>query len=213
MATDPEKSDERLAQRRAALLVAARRLFLDVGFEETTLSHVVAEAGGSLSTLYKLFGSKEGLLHAVVFEMVQSGADVIREIGRKGLTPAAALMEVGEELQRRFLSPEDVALVRVLITRSACDPDFARAFFERTRKPTIGALEALFTRWQEQGLGVAIPPNLLARIFLSVLIEDLRSEMFFQTPFCGLSDEERDFRIGFFLRGAGLRDDLRDGGL
>lgn len=208
MATDPEKSDERLAQRRAALLVAARRLFLDVGFEETTLSHVVAEAGGSLSTLYKLFGSKEGLLHAVVFEMVQSGADVIREIGRKGLTPAAALMEVGEELQRRFLSPEDVALVRVLITRSACDPDFARAFFERTRKPTIGALEALFTRWQEQGLGVAIPPNLLARIFLSVLIEDLRSEMFFQTPFCGLSDEERDHRIAFFLRGAGLRDDL-----
>lgn len=207
MALDLEKSDERLAQRRAALLVAARRLFLDLGFEETTLSHVVAEAGGSLSTLYKLFGSKEGLLHAVVFEMMQSGADVIREIGRKDLTPAAALREVGEELQRRFLSPEDVALVRVSITRSACDPDFARAFFDRTRKPTVGALEALFARWQQQGLGVAGPPDLLARMFLSVLIDDLRSEMFFQCAIRGLSDEERDHRIAFFLRGAGLCDD------
>ena len=207
MASDPGKSDERLAQRRAALLVAARRLFLDVGFEETTLSQVVTEAGGSLATLYKLFGSKEGLLHAMVFEMMQSGADVIREIGRKDLTPAAALMEVGEELQRRFLAPEDVALVRVSITRSACDPDFAREFFERTHRPTTAALEALFARWQQQGLGLAIPPELLARMFLSVLIDDLRSEMFFQCAIRSLSDEERDHRIAFFLRGAGLGDD------
>lgn len=206
MASDPGKSDERLAQRRAALLLAARRLFLDVGFEETTLSRVVTEAGGSLATLYKLFGSKEGLLHAVVFEVMQSGAEVIREIGRKNLTPTAALMEVGEELQRRFLTPEDVALVRVSITRSACDPDFAREFFERTRKPTVKALEALFVRWQQQGLGAAIPPDLLARMFLSVLIDDLRSEMFFQPSFRSLSDKERDHRIAFFLRGAGLCD-------
>lgn len=48
----------RLEERRSALLTAAQNLFLEQGYERTTLGDVVARAGGSLATLYKLFGDK-----------------------------------------------------------------------------------------------------------------------------------------------------------
>lgn len=197
-----KNTSERLAQRREAVLAAARRLFVERGFEEVTLSQVVARAGGSLATIYKLFGSKEGLLNAVVFERVQSGAELIRQIGARGVRPDIALKEIGIELQRRFLDPEDVALARIAITRSACDTDFARSFYECTHEPTSQALEALFTRWQEEGCCGPVSPRLLARLFLSILVEDLRSEMFYQSSESRLSCKEREQRIDFFLRGA-----------
>jgi len=204
MSPEHGKSDERLNQRRTAILAAARRLFLEKGFEETTLSHVVGLAGGSLATVYKLFGSKEGLLHAVVFERVRTGADFIRDVARQDLPPPVALKEVGLELQRRFLDADDVALARISITRSSCDPAFARQFYERTHMPTMEALQILFERWQQQGHELSTSPRLLARIFLSILIEDLRSETFYQNCATRLSCEERGQRIAFFLRGAGL---------
>ena len=206
MASDLCKADERLKRRRNAILAAARQQFLERGFEDATLSNIVALAGGSLATVYKLFGSKEGLLSAVMFEQARSGADFIKDVASRDVPPIEALKEIGCEMQRHFLDPEDVALVRVSIARSACDPDFARAFFEQTKKPTVAALEDLFIRWQQQGRGLAISPRLLARMFLSILVEDLRSELFYQGSAARLSCEERAQRIAFFLRGAGLED-------
>src|SRR5262245_3793367 len=50
--------------RRQAMLQAAGELFLEHGFEGTSVSDVVKRSGGSLATLYAWFGSKEGLFEA-----------------------------------------------------------------------------------------------------------------------------------------------------
>src|SRR3546814_10036002 len=41
-------------------------LFLDQGFDLVSLAAVVGQSGGSLATLYALFGNKQGLLRAVI---------------------------------------------------------------------------------------------------------------------------------------------------
>ena len=50
---------------RRAILDAARRLFLDRGYAETTVPSVAAEAGVSVETIYKAFANKVGLIKAV----------------------------------------------------------------------------------------------------------------------------------------------------
>lgn len=57
--------------RRQAMVEAARDLFLEHGFEKTNVSDVVRRSGGSLATLYALFGSKEGLFEAIVEEVAR----------------------------------------------------------------------------------------------------------------------------------------------
>src|SRR3546814_4948641 len=56
----------RRQDRRKAILDAAESLFLDQGFDRVSLAAVVGQSGGSLATLYELFGNKQGLLRAVI---------------------------------------------------------------------------------------------------------------------------------------------------
>lgn len=51
--------------RRAAVLAAARELFLLTGFAATTIAAVAERAGVSPETVYKNFGSKPGLVRAL----------------------------------------------------------------------------------------------------------------------------------------------------
>lgn len=53
-------------QNRRAVLDAARRLFLERGYVATTMAAVAAEAGVSVETVYKTFGTKPAVLKAVL---------------------------------------------------------------------------------------------------------------------------------------------------
>ena len=55
----------RAAERRDAVVSAARQRFLAEGFAATTVAAVAADAGVSVESVYKWFGSKAGLLDAV----------------------------------------------------------------------------------------------------------------------------------------------------
>src|SRR5271170_4592636 len=50
--------------RRADFIDAAIELFMQRGISEVTLQDIVRYSGGSRTTLYELFGSKEGLIVA-----------------------------------------------------------------------------------------------------------------------------------------------------
>ena len=50
----------RLDRRKRAIIDAARALFVEQGYERTTLKDIVDRAGGSLATVYKVFGNKDG---------------------------------------------------------------------------------------------------------------------------------------------------------
>ena len=52
--------------KRAAILDAAKRLFVSQGFERVSMDQIATEAGVSKLTVYSHFGDKEGLFHAAV---------------------------------------------------------------------------------------------------------------------------------------------------
>lgn len=59
-------------QKRAAILSAARELFLTNGFDRSSVGAVAARAGVSTRTVYDYFGDKQTLLRAVVEAVGQS---------------------------------------------------------------------------------------------------------------------------------------------
>jgi AcrR family transcriptional regulator len=56
------------ADRKAALLLAARRLFIDHGFHGTSMRRLAAEADIALGGIYNHFDSKEAIFATVFFE-------------------------------------------------------------------------------------------------------------------------------------------------
>jgi AcrR family transcriptional regulator len=91
---------------REAVLAQAHRLFLEQGYARTSIAEIAAAAGVSPDLVYKLFGSKRGL----VFEVMNFAAT-----GRDGSPPVLdqewSLRVRAEKNQRRQLAmfAEDVA--------------------------------------------------------------------------------------------------------
>lgn len=202
---------EMLERRREALIDAARTLFVQQGFSGTPLSQIVALAGGSLATVYKLFENKDGLLDAVVTVQTRSGVAIIDEEIARGGGPADMLDRIGTRLYERFLNPQDVALARIVIAHSIEKPEFARKFFETTALRTRRALQALISGWMEEGAMGKGDPALLAEIYHGLVIGDLQNEAISHgaVRYCSL-DRIRE-RTAFFLRGAQVRDPAAGG--
>ncbi|SDE20617.1 TetR/AcrR family transcriptional regulator [Glycomyces harbinensis] len=66
------------AEKRSAILSAARELFLTDGFDRSSVDAVAARAGVSKRTVYDYFGDKRTLLHAVFDAVGQSLLATVR---------------------------------------------------------------------------------------------------------------------------------------
>ncbi|MFI8684631.1 TetR/AcrR family transcriptional regulator [Rossellomorea sp. NPDC077527] len=62
----PKVSQEHKEQRRSNLLQAARDVFIEHGYENTTMKHVMEKAGVSRGGLYQYFENKEDLFEALI---------------------------------------------------------------------------------------------------------------------------------------------------
>ncbi|QAY72501.1 TetR/AcrR family transcriptional regulator [Agromyces protaetiae] len=67
------------AQKRAAILAAARALFVRDGVERTSMDAIAAEAGVSKRTVYDYYGDKRGLLLGVIED---AGATLVAALDR-----------------------------------------------------------------------------------------------------------------------------------
>ena len=65
------RQDREKRARQQEILQAARELFTQKGYHETTLDEVAHHAGFGKGTLYNYFSSKEELLYAIIDQLVQ----------------------------------------------------------------------------------------------------------------------------------------------
>lgn len=67
-------------ERRNELITAAQKLFYTKGYEKTTVSDIVKAVGVAQGTFYYHFGSKVGILEAMVRQMIDQQAEQSRPI-------------------------------------------------------------------------------------------------------------------------------------
>lgn len=103
-------------QTAARIMEAAVSLFARNGFAATSVSMICAEADVSATSLYHLFGSKEGLLRAVIDDAGErwlADQRSLQESSGKGLDEASAMFESHLDMLRLQFT-ERPALLRML---------------------------------------------------------------------------------------------------
>lgn len=156
--------------RRQAILDAAYDLFLEKGYEATTLSDVVGRSGGSLATLYELFESKPGLLRAMVHgqcDMVSTGMD---RAFCSQQPVEKTLREIAEHLFDEILRPRAVALFRVVVAQCGMQPELGKLLYEAG--PAIGkAKVAEYLEGQDEAGRISVrDPQAAAQMFFQMVI-------------------------------------------
>lgn len=121
------------APKRAAILAAAKELFVRTGVERTSMDAVAALAGVSKRTVYDYYGDKRGLLLGVVEDAGERALATLRELVDEHLDPAdirepadleRALTELAAALGRTLLLSSDyLAAVRLINENEALLPE------------------------------------------------------------------------------------------
>ncbi|MEV7738857.1 helix-turn-helix domain-containing protein [Streptomyces sp. NPDC088921] len=153
---------------RAALLEAARRLFVTKGYFNTGTEEIVAEAGvGTRGALYHHFNGKKALFHAV-FEAVETEL----------LTAASGADQIGsaaEQLRSGLLGFLDAAASHRDVQQILLIDGPAVLGWQQWRtleeKYGLGAIRTLLERAVTEGTIAPQPLDALAHILLAALDE------------------------------------------
>jgi TetR/AcrR family transcriptional repressor of mexJK operon len=144
-----------MAGRKGALILdTARQMFLERGYDATSLDDVAAASGVSKTTVYNNFEDKETLFSAVVLSVTERAERIIAELGTTltGHEPVAErLTTVARALAYGALNPAVVQLRRLAISEALRFPDIVTAYWDRAPARTLALLTESFTQMTDQG--------------------------------------------------------------
>jgi AcrR family transcriptional regulator len=111
--TAPGKRERTKAANREAILVAARRVFSDIGYGAASVRDVVRETDLATGTFYNYFPDKESVLRALVDEITVEARARVRA-ARAAATTLEEFVSRGFRAYFEFLAedPDTVALMR-----------------------------------------------------------------------------------------------------
>jgi len=135
---------------RAAVVAAARDLFLRKGHAGTTMEEIATVAGIAKRTVYNNYADKDALFREIVGDAIAYAETFAHELPGQLASDLdaedlpAALHDLGARMAHAILRPEIVALRRLLIGEARAFPELARAYFDRAPGRVIDALAAAF---------------------------------------------------------------------
>lgn len=109
----PRTNRDRAEVTRAALMDAARELFVRRGYADTSTPEVVAAAGVTRGALYHHFADKRDLFRAVLAREMQAVAGEIRAAAPAGLPPREALLAGSDAYLQAMTVPGRTRLLLV----------------------------------------------------------------------------------------------------
>ena len=158
-----------------AILQAAKRLFLDAGFDGVNLERVGKAAGVTRQTVYNLFGSKEAVFRAMVelhwAEVARDSAAVLATSLDPVLEPAAILHGFGQAIVRFIDGTQQVAFTRLVIMESRQRPWIAEEFYRLGKQPLLEGFIACLNRLDEGGAIACKHPEVAAHQFFGLIQE------------------------------------------
>ncbi len=196
--TEVAASDRRL-ERRRAMINAAEALFLEQGYEDTTLGAIVKRSGGSLTTFYQLFGNKQGVLRAILelrdeqdrFPGYGQNCDVSK--------PSELLRAYAHRLYSHVTSPRAIALKRIVITEAQRDPGFASALSDDIHLSSVRELASIFSKFNQAGRADIDDPMAAANLFFAIVMSDAQLCVLVEGDKGMLQPAALDWRLAPFL--------------
>ena len=143
--TDPKAKV--MARSRALLVKAAREAFLLSGYGESSVNRIAQEAGVSIKTLYRHFGSKDELFGAVIAGLCVYPSDSSTDLPWSEQKPEVAFITMGLEYLDLILAPDELALYRVIIRDNARFPQLSEQYRTEVLLPREKVVAAYLDRW------------------------------------------------------------------
>lgn len=164
----PQESDREA--KRLNIIKAARAELLKTGGTSFSLNQVLSSAGGSKTTFYTYFGSREGLLQAVLSDVVTDSFKTDEKIDVSS-TPRQILTRIALNTYSAVLSKEAVALYRMAIGEVKISPNLGRIFFNNGPMIARKLLSQVLKQFTEAKKLKVKNPDLAADIFFGMLLE------------------------------------------
>ena len=139
------------AGKNTAIVNAASRLFLEKGFDGTSMDEVAKRAGVSKQTVYSHFSSKESLFGESVRSAIAKyyPEQALEKIQQHSLE--VDLRAVCENYARLLLSEDAMAMFRLLVAAAPKGPMLANIFWESGPKDMEIKLQELLQMWVDRG--------------------------------------------------------------
>lgn len=116
--TDHLPRTERGRQRAEELLNQAIDIFIELGYERTSLDRIISRAGGSRSTIYQVYGNKEGLFVAALQMMADEIYQSYMADYRHGRTLEEDFAAFGRIYLSGMLNPRAVGACRLIFAET-----------------------------------------------------------------------------------------------
>jgi TetR/AcrR family transcriptional regulator, mexJK operon transcriptional repressor len=162
------RRETRKQDRRAGIVAAARRSFLDDGYAATSMSGLLKTLGGSKGTLWGYFRSKEDLFAAVIEDVTLA----FRQQLESELVTSGELRSTLVAFCRSFMNktanPDAVATWRLVVAESGRFPEVGKIFYERVAGHVETALTAYLTQQVVAGQLRNEDPLAMAQLLISM---------------------------------------------
>lgn len=167
--------------RRNAILATATEAFRELGVEGTSMSALAARLGGSKSTLYAYFPSKEELVLEILIGLgAKQGEATLARIN--GITDLrAGLLTLGTAYLGFMTAPDTVAILRIAIAESGRG-DLGRQFFTRGPGTMLGDFSSYIARQIGHGLLRPGTPPLMAQQLKALFDAESMDKLLFGVP-------------------------------
>jgi TetR/AcrR family transcriptional repressor of mexJK operon len=158
------------AQLAVRILDVAETLFLGHGFGATSIEAVAKRAGISKRTFYHRFPGKERLFEAVVRRLIERWLPPFDAEVMESPTLADALRRTAEYMLKVALTPEALALHRIVIAEARRFPSLARMMYELGSANGIERIARQLEPRIASGEFRAIDPRFAAEQFLLMVV-------------------------------------------
>jgi AcrR family transcriptional regulator len=150
------------SSRRKAFVDAARDAFFAHGYAATTMSSIARAVGGSKTTLWSYFPSKEALFAAVVDDVVGRFADAL-DMGMPLDGPVPDVLRAfGNVLTSTLTADPFLSLYRLVVSEADRFPVLAETFYQRG--PVRGKMRAAIWMEAKMARGEILPGDPLMAV-------------------------------------------------
>lgn len=157
------------AQIESKLLEAGLKEFLEYGYGDAAMDRIAKAAGGSKTTLYSRYPSKEDLFRAIMFRQVEHAhPEAALKSGATSLDLEQGLKSYANRMLEHSLHKDMIGINRLLQSEAWRFPELAAAAREKTSLGIRRISDFITQRADEEGIPCS-KPEVVAETFIFLI--------------------------------------------
>jgi len=195
----------RTDEKRDAILAAATEVFREMGYERASMALIAERVGGSKTTLYGYFPSKEELFwDAMVGAMqVREGEKTLALLDLAEPDVSTVLRRFGEAYLRLFTTRNSIAVTRTAVAEGATNRALSTLLYERGPKRILDSLATYLSHLKNKATIRSCDPYVAAVHLKGLLDAGIVEPLLFGTRAVLKPAEAARFAADVFLRAYG----------